>query len=221
MLLTLVAIIIFIKIKFHFCHKLLISAWRRGRFPYLLAEEEGFVSVGFSLVQPSWEPHGLHSFPFHLHWGVSRSEPPTAGWGKNPRVSVQSLAFLSGFVATEAVFTSSSCPEETLCAVSRLPCHSCRAEAEMCRARAEPGAGARRCRGSAHLQPHPNASSHTSQMGLAVPGMQLSCSRCKSTSGGLECLSGFVLEWLMLSPIFLSLLNTLLLGMVSKIDVAI
>lgn len=109
--------------------------------------------------------------------------------------------------------------------VQRRPCvpfPACRATPVGQKPRcAEPGAGARRCRGSARLQPHPNASSHTSQMGLAVPGMQLSCSRCKSTSGGLECLSGFVLEWFMLSPIFLSLLNTLLLGMVSKIDVAI
>lgn len=61
---------------------------------------------------------------------------------------------------------------------------------------------------------------HPQKCGLVVPGMQLSCSRCKSTIW-LECLSGFVLEWLMLSLIFLSLLNKLLLGMVSKIDVAI
>lgn len=67
------------------------------------------------------------------------------------------------------------------------------------------------------LQTHP-LTAHRCQ--LWFPGMQLSCSRCKSTVW-LECLSGLVLEWLMLSPIFPSLLNELLLGMVSEIDVAI
>lgn len=47
------------------------------------------MSVGSPLVQPSWEPHGLHSFPFHLHWGGSCSELAAAflshlgqSWGK-------------------------------------------------------------------------------------------------------------------------------------------
>lgn len=64
-----VAIIVFIKIKFHFCHKLLISAWKRGRFQYLLTGEEGFVSVGSSLVQPWWEPQKYFiPSPFICSW---------------------------------------------------------------------------------------------------------------------------------------------------------
>lgn len=93
MLLRLVAIIISIKIKIPFLSQ--AAALRKGgRFQYLLTEEEGFVSLGSSLVQP----HGLHSF-FLLHWGVSCSELAAAfqsrgtELGKIPPVSVQACPF--------------------------------------------------------------------------------------------------------------------------------
>lgn len=179
MLLVLAAIIIFIKIKSRFHHKLLSSAWKRGRFQYLPAEEEGFASVGTSLVQPWWEPHGLHSFPFHLHSGVSCSELPAAfhglgqSWGKPSSVCPEPLISLWLCGRRGSV-------QAVLCATSCLQGHSFREEAELGRALAEPRAAW-----------HGDAGAVPAVLGLcpiAVPAVLQAlpaCSPCSALSSAL------------------------------------
>lgn len=161
----LVAIIIVIKIKSHFCHKLLISAWKRGRFQFLPAEEVEFVSVGSSLVR------GNHMGCIPSPFICTRVYPAGAGTElqDKPCTSV-CLSFLCG---CEAVFRLSSCPEEP-CVPFPASCHSFWEELELCLPWQSPASGSSPSPIQTRLlTPH--------KCGLVVPWMQLSCSRCKST----------------------------------------
>lgn len=89
-LLMLFAVIVFIKIKFSFYHKLLILAWKRVKVYHLLAEDERFLSMGSfpvysTLCTALVTTVELHSFPFHLcallypAWCSQQSLAPVLG----------------------------------------------------------------------------------------------------------------------------------------------
>lgn len=122
---------------------------------------------GSSLVQPWWEAHGLHPFPFHLHSGASCSELAAAflsrlgqSWGKAHQRLIRASPLLSLWpVATQAAVRSSSFPEQTLCAVCCLRGRSLwEAPGQSL---GQPGA---QLPCTELAQPHPNTSTPTSQM---------------------------------------------------------
>lgn len=129
----LVAIIIVIKIKSHFCHKLLISAWKRGRFQFLPAEEVEFVSVGSSLVR------GNHMGCIPSPFICTRVYPAGAGTElqDKPCTSVCAEPLISLWLcgSVQVVLLSRG----ALCAISCLmPFLLGRARAVLCPGRAQP-----------------------------------------------------------------------------------
>lgn len=129
------AVIVFIKIKFSFYHKLLILALKGVKVYPLLAEDERFLSMGSfpvysTLCTALVTTVELHSFPFHLcallypAWCSQQSLAPVLGQNlrKKPTSVRLELQFLFGCVcwgSPEAVLPgdTSLCPFPTCDAV--------------------------------------------------------------------------------------------------------